>query len=98
MKQFLLGFVLLLACISAGAVIWTGSTSNDWSVASNWSSGSVPTSSTDVVIPERNPGRHLQWQVKHQPGKNLYGEWISYLGQRIHSEFYSCFSPGNLLQ
>jgi len=30
---------------------WDGSTSTDWTVGSNWSSGSVPTSSDNVIIP-----------------------------------------------
>ena len=31
--------------------IWNGSNSTDWSDASNWSTGSVPTNGVDVVIP-----------------------------------------------
>jgi hypothetical protein len=31
--------------------LWNGSVSNDWSSTANWSSGSVPGSSTDVIIP-----------------------------------------------
>lgn len=31
--------------------IWLGSTSTDWNTASNWCSGSVPTSTTNVTIP-----------------------------------------------
>lgn len=30
---------------------WTGNTSTDWATASNWCTGVVPTSSTDVTIP-----------------------------------------------
>ncbi|WP_435416661.1 T9SS type A sorting domain-containing protein [Polaribacter aestuariivivens] len=30
---------------------WTGNTDSDWDTASNWTSGSVPTSTTDVLIP-----------------------------------------------
>ena len=30
---------------------WTGTTSTDWNVATNWSDGAVPTSSDDVIIP-----------------------------------------------
>jgi YVTN family beta-propeller protein len=32
-------------------VTWTGSTSNDWNTASNWSPGFAPTSLSNVVIP-----------------------------------------------
>lgn len=31
--------------------VWTGATDNDWSTATNWSSGNLPTASTDVYIP-----------------------------------------------
>ena len=30
---------------------WTGTTSTDWNVATNWSDGAVPTSADDVIIP-----------------------------------------------
>ncbi|MFC5271139.1 GEVED domain-containing protein [Adhaeribacter terreus] len=30
---------------------WTGTTSNDWNVGSNWCSGTVPTATTDVTLP-----------------------------------------------
>ncbi len=32
-------------------VAWTGATSNEWTVGSNWSGGVVPTSTDDVLIP-----------------------------------------------
>lgn len=35
----------------AEPVSWTGSTSTAWTTASNWSSGSVPTSSSKIIIP-----------------------------------------------
>ena len=31
---------------------WTGATSTNWNTASNWAGGSVPTSATDVIIPD----------------------------------------------
>jgi hypothetical protein len=36
---------------SAGGRTWTGVTSTDWSVASNWNPQQVPTSTDDVTIP-----------------------------------------------
>jgi hypothetical protein len=36
---------------STGGRTWTGATSNDWSVASNWNPQQVPTSADDVIIP-----------------------------------------------
>lgn len=32
-------------------VYWTGTTNTEWNLASNWASGSVPTSVSDVIIP-----------------------------------------------
>ena len=32
-------------------LIWLGSTSTDWNTGSNWCSGSVPTATTNVIIP-----------------------------------------------
>ena len=45
---------------SIGSVVlnttnWIGLT-NDWSVATNWSTGAVPSGSTDVVIPTTPSG------------------------------------------
>jgi outer membrane autotransporter protein len=43
----------LLAVLSAGsaaAQTWTGATSNDWTVGSNWSSGTVPVAGGNVII------------------------------------------------
>lgn len=34
-----------------GGSFWTGATSSDWNVASNWSPNGVPVSNTDVTIP-----------------------------------------------
>jgi concanavalin A-like lectin/glucanase superfamily protein len=31
--------------------VWTGTTSTDWSVGSNWQCGSVPTTTSNVIIP-----------------------------------------------
>ena len=33
-------------------VTWDGSSSTDFATAANWSTGSVPTSSDDVIIPD----------------------------------------------
>jgi len=35
----------------AGAGMWTGASSTNWNTATNWASGNVPSSSTDVMIP-----------------------------------------------
>ncbi|MBK8003717.1 MAG: hypothetical protein IPK12_07140 [Gemmatimonadetes bacterium] len=35
---------------------WTGAVNTDWNTPGNWSSGSVPTLATDVVIPIGSPG------------------------------------------
>jgi hypothetical protein len=46
------GRVIISWCISG---YWTGATSTDWNTASNWCSNSVPTATTDVVIPSGTP-------------------------------------------
>ena len=40
---------------AAPVATWTGAVSGDWNTAGNWSSGSVPTSANDVVIPALTP-------------------------------------------
>ncbi len=45
--------VAALSALSAGAAAaqtWTGATSNDWTVGSNWSGGAAPTSGTNPNI------------------------------------------------
>ncbi|MBL4605147.1 MAG: T9SS type A sorting domain-containing protein [Flavobacteriaceae bacterium] len=39
------------ATLPAGANTWTGTTDTDWDTATNWSLGTVPTGTTDVLIP-----------------------------------------------
>jgi hypothetical protein len=48
--QLLMIAVMLMIASHTSAQTWTGSTSNDWYTASNWSGG-VPTASSDVTIP-----------------------------------------------
>jgi hypothetical protein len=51
-KAFLLlWFFLVTGFTFAQTNTWTGTTSNSWSVSTNWSLGVVPTSAHDVVIP-----------------------------------------------
>ncbi|SFM00999.1 fibronectin-binding autotransporter adhesin [Bradyrhizobium sp. NFR13] len=46
-----------LTALSAGsaAAQWTGATSTDWTIGSNWNSGTVPSAGTTVVINSPNP-------------------------------------------
>ena len=37
--------------LRAGDITWTGSTSTDWDVATNWTPEVVPTAALDVLIP-----------------------------------------------
>jgi outer membrane autotransporter protein len=39
-----------LSAESASAQTWMGTTSNDWTVGSNWSSGAAPTSASNITI------------------------------------------------
>ena len=43
------GYVTAATGCTAGT--WQGTTSTDWNTATNWCGGSIPTSTTDVVIP-----------------------------------------------
>jgi hypothetical protein len=44
---------------TAAAGLWTGNTSNDWATTSNWSSGTIPTSTDNVTIPASRPNYPL---------------------------------------
>lgn len=49
---------LVIACAlpsTASAQTWTGTTSNDWTVGSNWSTGVVPTAGTTVIMGPSSP-------------------------------------------
>lgn len=39
----------------SGPGLWTGTTSTNWSTASNWSDGIIPGSSTDIIVPVTSP-------------------------------------------
>lgn len=41
--------------ISAAPFVWTGNTSTNWSIASNWSTNAVPTAANNVLIPTGRP-------------------------------------------
>ncbi len=44
------GIVNVSATSCSGAATWIGSTSTDWNIGTNWCSGAVPTSASDVSI------------------------------------------------
>jgi hypothetical protein len=44
-------------------VSWTGATSTDWNVASNWNSGAVPTSGLSVIIPSTSNQPHITQSI-----------------------------------
>ena len=43
--------ITITATSTSAVLVWTGATSSDWLVAANWSGGSVPISTDDVLIP-----------------------------------------------
>ena len=61
MKSFTFIFILLIFGTAAFAVTatWTGATSVNWDTYSNWSTNAVPTSSTDVIIPNTARKPHV---------------------------------------
>lgn len=42
---------VLVTVLPASTISWTGTVNNDWHTAANWSCGTVPTLTTNVVIP-----------------------------------------------
>ena len=54
------GLVLILVTIANEAkgagVTWTGTTSTDWNVGTNWNGGTVPLNSSDITIPASPTG------------------------------------------
>jgi hypothetical protein len=44
-----------ISITGTGPNTWTGTTSTDWATASNWSAGTVPTSTSNVIIPAVAP-------------------------------------------
>jgi hypothetical protein len=42
---------VVVSISAVGSTVWTGAVDSDWSNALNWSCGGVPTSSTNVIIP-----------------------------------------------
>ncbi|MBL7837940.1 MAG: hypothetical protein JNM67_10520, partial [Bacteroidetes bacterium] len=46
----LAAFLTVAGALSAATITWNGNVNSNWTTAGNWSSGSVPTSSDDVVI------------------------------------------------
>lgn len=46
----LAAFLTIAGALSAATITWNGNVNSNWTTAGNWSSGSVPTSSDDVVI------------------------------------------------
>ena len=63
MKHLIFIFLLLaLATVAfAATATWTGATSVNWDTYSNWSTNAVPTSSTDVIIPNTARKPHVIW-------------------------------------
>src|SRR4051794_4237778 len=47
--------LIALFTASASAQSWTGTTSNDWTVGSNWSGGAVPIAGNVVTISTNSP-------------------------------------------
>lgn len=44
-------FLLMLPLLGQAQKTWTGAYNRDWSTATNWTGGSIPTSADDVIIP-----------------------------------------------
>ncbi len=44
-----------LSITGTGPHVWTGATSNNWATTSNWSTGTVPAATSNVIIPASAP-------------------------------------------
>lgn len=51
-RTLLLSAFLFFSCIVTGQVTWQGAFNADWSNDQNWDSGTAPTASDDVIIPD----------------------------------------------
>ncbi|MDA3911619.1 MAG: GEVED domain-containing protein [Bacteroidales bacterium] len=51
-------------------IIWTGTTSNEWNVASNWSPNQIPTINDDVIIPDVSAASNRYPITKYDLGIN----------------------------
>jgi hypothetical protein len=52
--NLVVAMLMVICCISTGstsAQMWTGSVSTAWEISSNWSTGVVPTTATDAIVP-----------------------------------------------
>lgn len=80
MKRFTFILLLLILGTAAFAITatWTGTTSINWDTPSNWSPAGVPSSSTDVIIPNTTRKPHVIWanatsnNLTIQPSAILY--------------------------
>ena len=63
MKHLSLIFLLFMLASAAFAVTatWTGNTSVNWDTSSNWSTGALPTGTTDVIIPNTTRKPRITW-------------------------------------
>lgn len=58
--------------ISIEPKLWLGTTNGNWNTATNWSGGSVPTATSDVIIRNVNPANQPTLDVSPQ----VYGLWL----------------------
>jgi len=50
-KLLFITLMLAFGLTGFSQITWTGTTSDDWNVGTNWSSTTIPTATDDVVIP-----------------------------------------------
>jgi len=80
MRSTSLIMICLVLAVSINAVDWTGATNTNWNLGSNWSSGVVPTSTTDVNIPVNVYGRYPVTSSAEGYCRHLVvqtGTWVS---------------------
>lgn len=73
---------------------WTGSLNNDWSAATNWNQGFVPTKENDVTIPANNPRSPVL--TKNSFCKSLINNDTISIGVNIFNVYGDLSNNGNI--
>lgn len=91
MKQVLILALFFLIQGILLAQTWTGATSTDWNTATNWSSATVPLSTSSVIIP--NSVGSGRWPVL--AANTTVKDFLSYAGSQLNVNGFSLIVNGD---